>query len=154
MEFPHPSRPDFYGIHFDEELKLSLALCVDILIPGYEEYPSASQARVVEFLESRSSSVDEEHFQQVCSYLSDSGMTVEGMKSLEASKPDLFEWLKNFVYYGYYSSNLVLNALALRGYAYHGAPQPLGYSTSPDQPIPSATRSSFFATEEILKRYA
>lgn len=154
MEFPHPSRPGYYGVVFSDNLKSSLSKCIDILIPGNADYPSASQARVVDFLESRSSSEDRENLEQVCMVLSDKGVSVVGMQTFESENPELFEWFLSFVYYGYYASNLVLNALSARGYAYHGAPQPLGYQTPAEQPIPSKSRSSFFTTEEVLGRHA
>lgn len=150
MEFPHPSRPDYYGLTFSMRLKDSLAKCVDVLIPEDENYPSASDAMVVEFLESRSSSNDRERLEIIANLLASQQWSIVSMENFEREDNELFRWFRDFVYFGYYASNLVLVSLNKRGYAYHGAPQPLGYPTLRVQPEPIQTRGQFIPTSEVV----
>ena len=151
MEFLHPSRPGYFDVHFGEELKASLMKCVDVLIPGDGFYPSASQASVVDFLETRSSDQDHEKLQWISGFLEPKGCTEGSMHELENNHAEVFTWFRDFVYHGYYASLLVMDALNRRGYDYHGAPQPLGYQVGDEPPRPGKQRGSFLTTREVLK---
>ena len=154
MEFPHPSRPGYYDVTFDPGLISDLKNCVDVLIPGNRHYPSASQARVVSFLESRSSEADKVALSAVVKLLAESGISESSMRDFEAADPTTFQWFRDFVYYGYYASHKVLDALETRGYDYHGAPQPLGYRVAEPQPIPQSQRGSYVQTMEVRSIHA
>lgn len=150
-DFPHPSRPGHYGVIFDDELKSALAVLVSALIPGDSTYPTGAEAQVVDFIEARSSETDKQLAQDVVGRCAHDSVpsAASALRGLEGEDPLLFAWLRDFAYYGYYASRRVLAAMADRGYAYHGAPQPLGYTISEDMLIPSVRRGSFIATEEV-----
>ena len=151
--FPHQSRPGYYGITFSDELKERLRVLVTAMIPGGEGYPPAGEAQVVEFLEARSSSEDREWLTDVASRFdgNTTNSATDALTKLEADEPTLFAPLLQFVYHGYYSSPRVLAAMTDRGYAYHGAPQPLGYVTDPDLLPPPAGRGSYIPTSEVTR---
>ena len=151
--FPHQSRPGYYGITFSGELKERLRVLVTAMIPGGESYPPAGEAQVVEFLEARSSGEDRDWLTDVAGRFD--GKTVasatDALTQLEADEPDLFAPLLQFVYHGYYSSHRVLAAMTDRGYAYHGAPQPLGYVTDPNLLAPPSGKGSYIPTSEVTR---
>jgi len=153
MEFPHPSRPGYYGLEFSNELSSAIELAADVLIPGNEHYPSASSARVVNFIEERSSDQDRENLKRVIELLGPDLSSEEAMHALEMEHAELFIWFRDFIYHAYYASNLVLDALSKRGYAYHGAPQPLGYRTEVNQAQPRTTRGFHFSSAEVTKNH-
>lgn len=153
MEFPHPSRPGYYGLEFSDELSSAAALAADVLIPGNEHYPSASSVLVVNFIEERSSAQDREKLEQVVNLLRPNLNSEEAMQALELEHTELFIWFRDFVYHAYYASNLVLDSLSKRGYAYHGAPQPLGYRTQVDQARPLAMRGFHFSSVEVIENH-
>lgn len=152
-DFPHASRPGHYGIAFDATLKQALSVLVTALVPGDETYPSAADAQVVEFIESRSSTADEDVARRVvagCAHDTADAASA-ALVALEKEQPDDFAWLRDFTYFGYYASRRVLAAMADRGYAYHGAPQPLGYAIAEEMQVPSAARGVFILTEEVTR---
>jgi hypothetical protein len=61
--------------------------------------------------------------------------------------------LRNWVYYGYYTSGSVSDALRLLGSDYHGAPQPFGYRMDRDAPLPRTPRGSYQQTDEVRNVY-
>lgn len=73
------------------------------------------------------------------------------LEKVETENPELFAWLRAFVYHGYYSSPRVLAAMKDTGYGYHGAPQPLGYQISDDLLLPTKGRGSFIPTDEVSR---
>jgi hypothetical protein len=152
-DFPHPSRPGHYGVVLDDDLKAALTVLVSALIPGAPTYPSGGQAQVVDFIETRSSETDREMAREVvarCDHDSVSSATA-ALRVLEGEDPLLFAWIRDFAYYGYYASRRVLASMSEHGYAYHGAPQPLGYAITEEMLVPAAGRGSYIATEEVTR---
>lgn len=152
-DFPHPSRPGHYGVSFDVDLRQALTVLVTALIPGDATYPSGAEAQVVDFIESRSSVADREVARRVaaaCAHDSVEAAT-QALVTLENEQPEDFAWLRDFTYFGYYASRRLLAALADRGYAYHGAPQPLGYSITEEMRVPSTSRGVFIPTKEVTR---
>jgi len=148
---PHPSQPGFYGERFDAPTRTAVAIVVDTLIPEGDGYPAASQAGVVDYLESRCSPQDVEVLASMCLPAAAADDVEAHLSALELAEPDAFLWLKQFVYHGYYGSNLVIGVLNSKGYDYHGAPQPFGYAIEAEQPIPQAKRGNYIPTQEVRR---
>lgn len=152
-DFAHPSRPGHYGVVFDDDLRSALAVLVTALLPGDDVYPCAAAARVVDFIEARSSASDHWTVQSVvarCAHDS-AEIATAALQQLQVDDPGAFTWLYEFACYGYYASGRVLSIMADQGYAYHGAPQPLGYHISQDMLAPSAARGSYQATGQVTR---
>jgi hypothetical protein len=148
-EFPHPSRPGYYGQTLSARTRDAATLVVDTLIPEGDGYPAASEAAVVDYIEARCSPADVSLLKELCEPALDSVDPVAYLAGLETSRPEEFTWLLQFTYHGYYSSNLVLAALNRQGYDYHGAPQPFGYGIDTEPPVPGARRGTFIKTSEV-----
>jgi hypothetical protein len=82
--------------------------------------------------------------------LSDEAITA-WISGLETDENATFLILRNWVYFGYYSSSAVASAIQLSGSPYHGAPQPFGYRLDEDAPVPATPRGSYLPTEEIRR---
>lgn len=152
-DFPHPSRPGHYGVVFDHDVRTALAVLVTALLPGDAVYPTGAQARVVDFIEARSSEADYTAAQAVVARCAHDSIeaAAASLQALERDDPQAFAWLYEFSCYAYYASGCVLSAMADRGYGYHGAPQPLGYQITQDMLVPSTGRGSYIATGEVTR---
>jgi hypothetical protein len=151
--FPHPSRPGYYRITFSEHLRDSLSMLASGLIPGGTGYPSGGDAQVATFIEDRASEPDRQLLETIvgrCDVTSPESAAAT-LAELESTDPSLFAWLREFVYHGYYASRRVLAAMADRGYAYHGAPQPLGYAIDVEPVVPTVRRGSYIPTAEVTR---
>jgi hypothetical protein len=151
--FPHPSRPGFYGLILSEELRKALTVIATALLPGDGTYPSAAEAHVVRFIEQRASERDIEFLRQVIEgrELDSPEAGVSAVAELEREDPIAFAALRELVYHGYYASARVLATMTDRGYAYHGAPQPLGYAIVEEMAVPSTPRGSYIPTEGVAR---
>ncbi len=151
--FGHPSRPGFYGVSFDPETTDKVGHLCDALIPGDDGYPSGCRAQVPRFVEDRCSPDDLRRLTAItagaaCSSASKATAVLE---NLERDDPLSFQWLRQFVYHGYYASHRVIAAMNDHGYDYHGAPQPLGYVLSGETGLPSHGRGAYVMTEEVTR---
>lgn len=151
--FPHPSRPGFHGLTLPDELTAGLTCLLTAFLPGDGVYPSAAEAQVVHFIEQRMSEADLQLLRRIVA-----GRTLDSVEDgiavvsqLEREDPAAFAELRQLAYHGYYASGRVLAAMADRGYAYHGAPQPLGYEITEEMALPSAERGSYVATGEVTR---
>ncbi|GAA1124791.1 hypothetical protein [Nocardioides aquiterrae] len=151
--FPHHSRPGYYPPALSEELSTYVATMAAALVPGGAGYPSGREAQVGRFVAERASGQDAEVLAAVAQRWP-AGSDAEATASLvamERDDPTAFAYLRELVYHGYYSSRRVLAAMIDRGYAYHGAPQPLGYPQSEELLVPSARRGSYTETTEVSR---
>lgn len=152
-DFPHPSRAGHYGLVLDEELLLALTALATALVPGGDGYPSGGDAQVAAFIQDRASETDRALLERLCGRWP--SRTVEeaeqALSAMEVEDPTAFQYLRELVYHGYYSSHRVLATLADRGHAYHGAPQPLGYRITEEMRVPSRERGSYISTEEARR---
>jgi len=151
--FGHPSRPGFYGVSFNPVIADKVGCLCDALIPGDDGYPSGCRAQVPQFIEDRCSPDDLRRLEQItagaaCSTASEAAALLE---NLELNDSLSFQWLRQFVYHGYYASRRVIAAMADRGYDYHGAPQPLGYVLPGETGLPSHGRGAYVRTEEVTR---
>jgi hypothetical protein len=151
--FGHPSRPGFYGISFSPELREQVALLCEAMIPGDGSYPSGREAQVPQFIEERSSAADKERLTALVARfpLTAQADAVAALAELEEVDPAFFAWLREFFYHGYYAARRVIAAMNDRGYDYHGAPQPLGYSLPGETARPARPRGSYIATSEVSR---
>lgn len=152
-DFPHPSRPGHFGVTFSKELTERVTLLATALIPGDDDYPSAEAAQVARFIEDRASEADRQMLLSLADgrHLDSLAGATEAIRVMEREDPAAFMWLREFVYHGYYASRRVLATMADRGYAYHGAPQPLGYNITEQMVLPSVARGRYIPTTEVSR---
>lgn len=151
--FGHPSRPGFYGVSFTPEMTAQVGVLCDALLPGGDGYPSGCRAQVPRFIEERCSPDDVGRLAAIigeaaCSSASEATSHLEGLEREDALS---FQWLRQFVYHGYYASHRVIAAMNDHGYDYHGAPQPLGYALPGVTGLPAHARGSYVKTEEVTR---
>lgn len=151
VSLPHPSSPGYYGQRFSEATRRALATVVDVLIPAGDGYPAASDAGVVDYVQARCSAQDAEMVGALCVPAAEAADVQAHLEALELSEPEAFAWLLQFAYHGYYASSLVIGTLNVKGYDYHGAPQPFGYVVDEVPPTPSGSRGSYIPTEEVRR---
>lgn len=151
--FAHPSRPGFYGTTFSERLRAQLAALCDAMVPGDGAYPSASHAQVPRFIEERASPEDRARLEALADRfpLETSQDAAVALRELERTDAWTFGWIREYVYHGYYASPRVLAAMHDRGYDYHGAPQPLGYSLPGTTAGPASAKGSYLPTSEVTR---
>lgn len=151
--FPHPSRPGHYGLQLSPELQSYLGHLATAMIPGADAYPSGGDAHVVGFIQDRASASDVDAFEQVMDRWPASSVSeaTGAASAMEHEDPASFTYVREFLYHGYYSSHRVLAAMTDRGYAYRGAPQPLGYEITETMNVPSEARGSYIPTEEVAR---
>jgi len=149
--FTHRSRPGIQGTVFPESLRSYLALVASAFVPGNGIYPSGAEAQVPSFIEQRATAADLEVLESLMArYPADSvAEATLRVAEMELAEPLVFAWLRELVYHGYYASHRTLAAMADSGYAYHGAPQPLGYRIDEVMRTPAAVRGSYITTEEV-----
>jgi hypothetical protein len=152
-DFPHPSRPGYYGVDFAPELATYVSVLASALIPGDDHYPSGGDAQVSRFVEQRSSPADLQLLERMRSQWPAASVDEarDRIRAMEVDDVATFVWLREFVYHGYYASRRVLAAMADLGYDYHGAPQPLGYRIHEEMAMPSGSRGSYIPTEEVTR---
>lgn len=149
--FPHQSRPGHYAPTLSDEMQQYVAIVAEALIPGTDGYPSGREAQVDLFVAERASAQDASRLAAIAERWPSTSVTeaTTNLTAMEGQDVASFGYLREFVYHGYYSSRPVLSAMAVRGYRYHGAPQPLGYPRTEELLVPSARRGSFIATDEV-----
>jgi hypothetical protein len=123
-----------------ESAKLMAAVC-DALLPGEDNYPSASLTgthgvvanrlreryghAVFENM-ARDLAVDGKAFTEL-----DEAGRAASLAALETAKPEFFAFLLMAAYLAYYATPPVIEAIRLDGHIYNDAPQPLGYNLTP-----------------------
>jgi hypothetical protein len=148
----HSSYPGFYDAPLSADGERRMARIADIMIPAADGFPPAGPL-VTHFVSERIDPAERDLLEdkmQALEDLSDEAVTA-WVSGLETGDPDTFVILRNWVYYGYYSSGAVASAIQLSGSPYHGAPQPFGYRIAEEAPVPTAPRGSCLRTEEIRR---
>ena len=144
-----------------------LAALADTLIPGAEEFPSASTVGAHGLLADRLR--ERRGVEAVAELLGmlhdcaggslanlDESERIEAVRRFERDEPDLFAFVRTALYYSYYQSPLVVAAIRKLGFAYNDAPQPLGYQLDPFDPAPgkgspAEPRGSYIPTQSVRR---
>jgi hypothetical protein len=153
-EIVHSSYPGFYSTHLSDSAAAKLSRIAQVMIPEGQGFPDAGPL-VSRFVTERLSEAESEVLEALlASYEDDSSAAVaEWLERLETDDPTRFTVLRNWVYYGYYCSGSVTDALRQAGSDYHGAPQPFGYRMDRDSPLPRTPRGSYQTTAEVRNVY-
>jgi hypothetical protein len=143
-----------------------LAVLADVLLPGDDLFPAASEVgahgllaeRLRERLGARSVA---EVLDALVTAAEGSSLgdlereeRIAAVRRFEAEAPGLFATVRSTLYFSYYQSPLVVAAIRALGIAYNDAPQPHGYEMAPFDPTPGKDapahpRGSYNATSEI-----
>ena len=148
----HSSYPGFHDAPLSEDGARKLARVADVMVPPADGFPQAGPL-VAHFVSERIDPVERDVLEHAMQRLDDLGdeAVASWVSGLESDEAETFVVLRNWVYYGYYSSSAVASALRLSGSRYHGAPQPFGYQIAEDAPVPATPRGSYLPTEEIRR---
>ena len=151
--FPHHSRPGHYAPTLTDELEQYVGVVAEALIPSGDGYPSGREAQVHLFVADRASQQDARLLTAIAERwpATSVNQATANLAAMEREDATSFQFLREYVYHGYYSSRRVLATMVDRGYRYHGAPQPLGYPQTEELLVPSAQRGSFIATSEVTR---
>jgi hypothetical protein len=151
--FEHPSRPHQGATRLDAETQKYVALLAAAYFPGSADYPDGRRAQVAAFVAERATEEDARLLGDLARRRPASSVAdaADVLRGLETGEAELFGYLAVLLCHGYYSAHRVLAAMADRGYAYHGAPQPLGYPSSGELMRPSTVRGSHLRTEEVAR---
>jgi hypothetical protein len=81
---------------------------------------------------------------------------VNAVRRFEQTEPELFALVQSVLYYSYYQSPAVVEAVRRLGIDYNDAPQPLGYvlepfDLTPGVGVPSQPRGFYLATDEVKR---
>ena len=151
---PKPSWfPGYYGIELDERTASALAAVADAMIPGDENYPSAGEAHVVDFVQARINPAEHEALERLLANIGveDAAAIAAWLTELEEDNTSALELLRFLVYSAYYRDEAVVRAINRRGYDYHAAPMPYGYEVPEDIPLPDGSRGSYTPTTEVRR---
>lgn len=141
---------------------------VDVLLPGDDLFPAASEAGTHGLLAER---LRQQHgpdaFDRVGAALAAASggrslaqlpneERVVAIQRLEREEPALFNLLRTILYYSYYGSPSVVRAIRALGHDYNDAPQPRGYPMLPFDPTPGVNapatpRGGYKRTDEVTR---
>jgi hypothetical protein len=155
IEIQHPSYPGFHAAPLSDSAVARLRRVARVMIPDSEGFPDAGPL-VSRFVTERVDQADRDLLEGLLATMQDdsSSAVTLWLERLEAEDPANFTALRNWVYYGYYTSGSVTDALRLAGSDYHGAPQPFGYRMDRDAPLPRTPRGSYQKTAEVRNVYS
>ena len=126
----------------------ALQALADTLLPGDEHFPAASSVGAHGLLAERlRERLGREAIDEIGERLSlasggvslaelDEAERVAAVHRFEQDTPELFAAVRNILYFSYYQSPLVVEAIRALGIPYNDAPQPLGYAIEPFDPTP------------------
>lgn len=124
----------------------------DVMIPGDERYPPASETNAVEFVVQQLSLDDAAALTALLRTApAERGDLGGWLRQVEQEQSDCFALLRSYLYHGYYSSKRLLATLAQLGCEYRGAPQPKGFDIQEPPPQPATLRGGFLRTEEVRR---
>ena len=145
-------------------LAAELAALVDVLVPGDEAFPPASEVGVQAKLADRLMLMrGDGAVQGVVEGLAAAGgplalLDADGrtavLTRVERERPDDFLLVRNIVYLSYYESPAVHEAIRAMGFTYHATPLPQGYDVGrfdPATDTPRHGRGAFVPTEEVRR---
>jgi hypothetical protein len=138
------------------------AALVDALVPGDNDFPPASavgtQAWLLDKLRAHRPAGD---IEQVMVTLGGDNFVAGGSEArtaavsrFEREQPELFGFVLRAVYFGYYQSPLVTQAIRALGHDYNDAPQPRGYEVEPFDPnenLPKHSKPYYIPTEKMTR---
>jgi hypothetical protein len=145
-------------------LARTLAGLVDVLLPGDELFPPASQVGVQakladRLIELRGASAPAD----LVRLLETAGQSLAGLdragwtaliEQFEHDHPEDFLLLRDIAYLAYYESPAVHEAIRAMGFTYHAMPLPEGYDVGrfdPSTDMPRHARGRFIRTEEVRR---
>jgi hypothetical protein len=145
-------------------LAAELAALVDVLVPGDDAFPPASEVGVQAKLADRLTLMRGERAVHslvealaaaggMLARLDRDGRTAV-LARIERERPDDFLLVRNIVYLSYYESPAVHEAIRAMGFTYHAAPLPVGYDVGrfdPATDTPRHGRGSFVPTDEVQR---
>jgi hypothetical protein len=145
-------------------LAAELAALVDVLVPGDDSFPPASEVGVQAKLADRVALMrGEGAVRALVEALAVAGGPLAPLgrdartavvADLERERPDDFLLIRNIVYLSYYESPAVHAAIRAMGFTYHAAPLPIGYDVGRFEPATDAPRhgrGAFVPTEEVRR---
>ena len=148
------------------EIAAMLKDLVDVLLPGDERFPAASDAGTHGLVADRLvGQMGETALDDLAQAVATCGGPLEPLsaterkdvvKRLEADHPEWFETLRMIAYLAYYESPAVVRAVRALGHVYNDAPQPAGYAMSPfdeDDSLqaPQHRRGHYVRTEDVAR---
>jgi len=152
LEIEHPSYPGYYTAVLSQDAVSKLARVAQVMIPESAGFPDAGSL-VPRFVAERIDPVEAERLEDLLNGIQDSSTQAitTWITGLETGNPTQFAQLRSWVYYGYYGSGSVKDALRHTGSDYHGAPQPFGYHLDREAPRPRTPRGGYQKTEEVRR---
>jgi hypothetical protein len=152
VEMEHPSYPGYHAAPLSDDMVGRLARIADVMIPPQEGFPDAAPL-VARFVSERVDPRERDVLERILGTIGEDSpdAVTAGLNRLETEDPLNFVVLRNWVYYGYYTSGSVADALREAGSDYHGAPQPFGYRIEREAPLPKTPRGSYQRTEEVRR---
>ncbi len=152
VEMEHPSYPGYHAAPLSEEMLRRLGRIAEVMIPPEEGFPDAAPL-VTRFVSERVDPTERDALERILGTIDQASpdAVTTALNRLQSEDPTRFVVLRNWVYYGYYTSGSVADALREAGSDYHGAPQPFGYRIEREAPVPQTPRGSYQRTEEIRR---
>jgi Gluconate 2-dehydrogenase subunit 3 len=161
------------GIQFTDLQARVLNAIADELIPGGDGFPAPSEVNVIGFVaryvapKRRAAKwfpfLAEEPFKAWLDKLGEPFVKltpekrVERITAIEKNEVDLFDHLRDTIYYAYYSRSEVIAAINLNlkaGRDYRNTPQPFGYSDNMkdwDEALLSRVHGTYKRTNEVIR---
>ena len=139
---------------------------VDVLLPGDERFPAASDAGTHGVVADRLvAQLGEAALDDLAQTIKACGGPLASLskaeqqdvvRRFEAAHPEQFETLRMIAYLAYYESPTVVRAVRSLGHAYNDAPQPAGYAMAPfdesdPRQAPAHRRGSYIRTEDVKR---
>ena len=145
-------------------LAAELAALVDVLVPGDDAFPPASQVGAQAKLADRLTLMrGEGAVHSLVDALAAAGgplapLDADGrtavLAGVERERPEDFLLVRNIVYLSYYESPAVHEAIRAMGFTYHAAPLPMGYDVGrfdPATDMPRHGRGTFVPTDQVRR---
>ena len=148
------------------EIAAMLRALMDVLLPGNERFPAASDAGTHGVVADRlMAQTGETALDDLAQAVADCGgpLTPLGpaerqavVRRMEETHPEQFETLRMVSYLAYYESPAVVRAVRALGHVYNDAPQPAGYAMAcfdESDPLqaPAHRRSGYLRTEDVTR---
>jgi hypothetical protein len=145
-------------------LAAELAALVDVLVPGDDAFPCASEVGVQAKLADRLTLMrGEGALHALIEALAAAGGPLHRLADddraavlarVEHERPDDFLLVRNIVYLSYYESPAVHEAIRAMGFTYHAIPLPIGYDVGrfdSTSDTPRHGRGGFVRTDEVRR---
>lgn len=148
------------------EIAAILKDLVDVLLPGDERFPPASDAGSHGVVADRLvAQLGENALDDLAQAVTACGGPLTSLtpaerqavvRHMEEAQPEQFETLRMIAYHAYYESPAVVRAVRALGHVYNDAPQPAGYIMAPfdeGDPLqaPAHRRGHYVRTEDVAR---